>query len=318
MPFEGGQLHYFVTVADEGQITRAAEKLYIAQPALSRAIAQLESDLGVELLERHPRGVTLTPAGAALLAKARVALAANEDAALTARSLARATRGAMEVGFIGPPPTLHAPQLFAAFADAHPEAELSFRELPFPCNSTASWLEEVDVALCHEPTADPGVRVQALWAEPRAVVVPMRHPLAQRSELTVAEVLAETFIGYHPAVQPMWAGFHSLDDHRGTPARVTGDRARTPPEMLAIMASRRAITTVPASDAAFILKVLRGVAAIPLCDAHPARLALVWRRDTHNPLVEALALIAQNLAESSADDEGRAAEDASHRPPQHD
>src|SRR5262249_1357400 len=201
------------------------------------------------------------------------------------------------------------PQLFAAFADAHPAAELSFRELPFPHNSTASWLEEVDVALCHEPTADPGVRVQALWAEPRAIVAPKRHPLAQRSELTVAEVLGETFIGYHPAVQPTWAGFHSLDDHRGRRAPVPPDRARTPPEMLAIMASRRAITTLPASDATFILKVLRGVVAIPLRDAHPARLALVWRRDNHNPLVEALAAIAQNLAESSADDEGRVADD---------
>jgi DNA-binding transcriptional LysR family regulator len=301
MPFRRGQLRYFVTVAEEGQMTRAARKLYIAQPALSQAIAQLERELGVELLERHARGVTLTPAGEVFLAKARVALAATMDAAATAQSLARAARGAIEIGFIGPPPKLRTPELFDEFADAYPEAELSFRELPFPCGSTASWLEEVDVALCHPPTAEPGVRVQALWTEPRAVVTPQDHPLARRSELTVAEVLDERFLGYHPAVQPAWAGFHSLDDHRGNPPTgLTADRALTAPEMLAMIASRRAITALPASDARFIMKVLRGVVAVPLRDADPAVLSLVWRKDNHNPLVLVLAAIAANLAGGDA------------------
>jgi hypothetical protein len=92
-----------------------------------------------------------------------------------------------------------------------------------------------------------------------------------------------------------------LDDHRGEPARLTAERALIPPQMLAIIASRRAITTVPTSDADFILKVLRGVVAIPLHDAHPAVLALLWRQDNHNPLVQALAAIARNLAEGGAD-----------------
>src|SRR5213593_484826 len=102
MPLRLEQLRYFVTVAEEGQMTRAARKLHLAQPALSQAIAQLEGELGIDLLERHPRGVTLTPAGEAFLPKARAALDADTDAALTARSLARAARDTMEVGFIGP------------------------------------------------------------------------------------------------------------------------------------------------------------------------------------------------------------------------
>src|ERR1039457_260505 len=276
MAFKRGQLRYFVTVADEGQMTRAAHKLHIAQPALSQAIAQLETELGIGLLERHARGVTLTSAGEAFLPKARAALAAESDATLTAQSLSRAVRSAITVGYIGPPPLINAPELFATFADAHPDAEVSFRELPFPRGSTASWLEDVDVAFCHPPTADPEVRIQALRTEPRAVIAPRSHPLAQHSELTVAELLDEMFIGYHHAVQPMWAGFHSLDDHRGSPApRTTADRALTPSEMLAAIASRRAITMVPASDAAIILKVLRGVVAIPVRDAHPAVLSLI-------------------------------------------
>src|SRR5271165_3031113 len=141
MNFKRGQLRYFVTVAEEGQITRAAARLRIAQPAVSQAITQLESELGVALLERHARGVTLTAAGEAFLPKARAAVAREQEAALAAQSLARAARGIVEVGFIGPPPMLSSPELFAAFAAAHPDAEISFRDLPFPRGPSAQWLE---------------------------------------------------------------------------------------------------------------------------------------------------------------------------------
>jgi len=300
MPFRRSQLRYFVTVAEEGQITRAARKVHIAQPALSQAIAQLESELGVELLKRHARGVTLTPAGETFLGKARIALAADDDAAQTARWLARAARGAMEVGFVGPPPTLNAPELFAAFSDTHPDAEVSFQDLPFPRGATLSWLEEVDVAFCHLPAADRGVDIQAVRLEPRALVVHKSHPFARRAELTVAEVLDETFLSYHPDVQPTWAGFHSLDDHRGGPPRATTvERAGNTMQMGGIMASGPGITTLPRCDAKMAQQVLP-VVAIPLTDADPAVLSLVWRRENHNPTVEALVAFAGNLTESQA------------------
>src|SRR5229473_3274110 len=122
MSFKRGQLRYFVTVADEGQITRAAAKLHIAQPALSQAIAHLEADLGVALLERHARGVSLTSAGRAFLPKARAAVASERELEIAAESLTRSARGIIEMGFIGPPPTMSAPLLFEAFARARPEA----------------------------------------------------------------------------------------------------------------------------------------------------------------------------------------------------
>src|SRR3974377_761339 len=92
------QLRYFVTVAEEGQITRAAARLHIAQPALSHAIATLETDLGGQLFERHARGVTPTGAGEALLPKARTAVASEVEFEQTARSLVRAAAGVLEVG----------------------------------------------------------------------------------------------------------------------------------------------------------------------------------------------------------------------------
>lgn len=300
MPFKRGHLRYFVTVAEEGQITRAARKLHIAQPALSQAISQLESELGLELLKRHARGVTLTPAGEAFLAKARIALAADDDAAQTARWLARATRGAMDVGFVGPPPTLNAPALFTAFAESYPDAEISYRDLPFPSGPTLSWLEEVDVAFCHRPAAARDVEIQAVCVEPRVVIAHTSHPLAHRTELTVADVLDETFLSYHPDVQPTWAGFHSLDDHRGGPPRsTTVERAANTMQMGGIMASGRGITTLPRCDAMLAQQVLP-VMAIPLSDARPAVLSLTWRREIQNPLVQALVVFAGSLDGSQA------------------
>jgi DNA-binding transcriptional LysR family regulator len=300
MEFKRGQLRNFVTVAEDGQMTRAARKLHLAQPALSHSISQLENELGIVLLERHARGVTLTAAGEAFLPKARAALSAAEEALRTAQSLARASSGLMEVGYVGPPPLVNAPELFEAFADTYPQAVVTYRELPFPYHPTSAWLEEVDVAFAHAPASERGVCIQAVRAEPRAVVLPRGHPLAERSELSVADVVDDLFLAYHPDVQPAWAAFHYLDDHRGTPARLTADHARTPPEMLAMMASLRAITTVPFSDARVIQGVLRGVVAIPLIDAEPAILSVAWRERDPNPCVHALATIAERVAKRAS------------------
>jgi DNA-binding transcriptional LysR family regulator len=296
MSFKRGQLEYFVAVAEEGQMTRAAGRLHIAQPALSQAISQLESELGIELLHRHARGVTLTAAGEIFLAKARVALAATLDAAATAQSLARAATGSIRIGYIGPPPTVTAPILFAAFAGAHPEVDVTYSELPFPLRPTGSWLSEVDVAISHRPEGDRRLGQQLVRVEPRAAVLPEQHPLAGREALLVDELLDEPFIGYHQSVQEQWAGFHSLDDHRaGPPRELTGDRAMTPAEMLLMLASRRAVTTLPASDARVIREVLRGIVTIPIEDADPFEIVLSWRTDNHNPLVQALVAQAANL-----------------------
>jgi DNA-binding transcriptional LysR family regulator len=295
------QLRYFVAVAEEGQITRAASRLHLAQPALSQAMAQLEEHVGVQLLERHARGVRLTAPGAAFFAKAQQALAAMADADFHAESLTRAAQGALRIGFVGPAPMIKAPDLFAGLAVDNPDAELAFVELPFPSGPTASWLREVDVALCHLPRSEAGACTQLLRAEPRVLIIPHKNPLAENTELAVEDVLDEVFIGYHPDVQSEWAGFHSLDDHRGgPPERTSGDAPRRPPDMLAALTSRRGITAVPACDAIVILKALRGVSVVRLRDARPFALGLSWRKDAQNPYVAQLAALARATGDAGA------------------
>jgi DNA-binding transcriptional LysR family regulator len=288
-------LRYFVAVAEEGQMTAAAQKLHLAQPVLSQAIARLEMQLGVELLRRNPRGVTLTPAGEVLLPKARAEIEATDDAVLAARSLARAGRGVLRFGFLGTPPVDKAPELFARFHASNAGFEIAFHELGFPSRSTAAWLADVDIALCFSPTPHPDVEICALRAEPRLVLASQEHRLAGREEVAVADVLDETYLGFHPSVDPTWAGFWRLDDHRGKPPeRVTPDEPSSAWELVALVPAGRGIATIARSSATLVPEVIPGLAVIPLSDANPAVLALAYRKDTCNPLVNAFVALAQS------------------------
>jgi DNA-binding transcriptional LysR family regulator len=296
IPFRRSQLHYFVVVAAEGQITRAAEKLHIAQPALSQAVAHLEADLGFQLFARHSRGVTLTAAGEVFLEKARTVLSATDDALLTAESLARTGQATIALGYLGLPPSLTNPDLTLAFARAHPGIDLRPHELPFPGLPTATWLRPVDAAICSRPAADSKVAFQRLSAEPRAVLAPIDHPLAHRQDLTLSDVLDETFLGFDSSVDPTWAGFWSLDDHRGgPPPHVISGNVTNAQQRFAALASGRGIATAPACHAMAIASALPSVVAIPLLDADPAVLTLVARRDSPSPLVRLLFACARRL-----------------------
>jgi DNA-binding transcriptional LysR family regulator len=298
MPISWSYLRYFVAVADDGQMTRAAERLHIAQPALSQAIAQLESELGVQLLERRSSGIGLTPSGAAFLEKARPALAAAEDTALTARSLARAAEGAVEFGFLGAPPPMHSPELVDEFMRRNPMAELRFTELQFPSGSAESWLGAVDVTLANMPPSGPEIWIQPLREEPRVIIAPRDHPLAGRESVAVEEALDQEFLGRHPLVDPRWAGFWSLDDHRGgPPALTTADRPANTQELFALISAGRGMTTVPACHAAVVAAVLPGVVAIPLTDADPVVFSLAGRADRSSALVESLRDVAREISD---------------------
>jgi DNA-binding transcriptional LysR family regulator len=299
--FNRGQLRYFVTVAEEGQLTRAASRLHVAQPALSRAISKLESQLGVKLLVRHPRGVALTPAGEVFFEKARVAVAAEREALHTGQSLARGAEGTVVFGTVGLPPWLADPELVEVFTDARPKVEIRLKEVPFPSIPIASWLAEVDVMISTPLSPDPDVWVDPINAEPQVVLLARSHPLGGREELTVAEVLDETFTGGDPAVDPVWAGSWSLDEYRRGPPRIQVPRATpTVQTALAAIASGLAISSSPASQAVPIVNALTGVVAIPLSDARPIVLSLIGRKDRCGRPVEALREVARSLVKRRA------------------
>jgi DNA-binding transcriptional LysR family regulator len=287
MQFKPNQLLYFVTVADAGQITRAADELHIAQPALSQAIKGLESELGFDLFVRGSRGVTLTSAGETFLETARRALDAENEAEQAGQALARSQSHTLAWGFVAAPPGLHSPGPLNAFVEAHPRIDIRYQELPFPFTPTRTWLSGVDLAVCHMPPPDPSVWQRRIAREPRTVLAAGSHRLASFAELTVAEILDETFIGYHPSTDETWAGFWSLDDHRGgSPRHRTADQPSSAQEILAALAVRNAITTAPASVANTVAGAARGIVMIPLLDARPADVVLTGREDRRSPTVD--------------------------------
>jgi DNA-binding transcriptional LysR family regulator len=285
-----------VTVVQEGQMTRAARRLQLAQPALSQTIARLESQLGVRLLERHHRGVTATPAGEAFMEKAQATLAAVEEVSATARSWARKQDGRLHAGFMAMTPPMMAGDLVSRFTAAHPDVTIEWRQLGYPTLDVRAWLSESDAALIWFAPSAPGLASQAIRTSPLVVAMAENHPLSERPELTVADVLDETFPGIVDWCDPVWLGYWGLDAYRRAPARRSDDAAVTPEEVASIVASGRAITTVPALVAVPFAHL--GIKATPLVDADPAVLMLVWPQGAAAPLVAELAEMAREMSES--------------------
>jgi LysR family nitrogen assimilation transcriptional regulator len=187
-------LRYFVSVAQMGGITRAAQALNVAQPALSRQIRKLEGELGVPLLLRRPRGVELTPTGARLLERAEAVFQSLRETAEELRSDTLAGRGRISLGV---PPTMGVmlvPELMQRFRATLPQAALHVRE------GVGHWLVEwvleqrVDLALVHNPPRLPELEVEPLVAERMVLVLPPAGiatdwPVPSAGEISLAQAL---------------------------------------------------------------------------------------------------------------------------------
>src|SRR6202034_4088059 len=182
MDVHGRDLRYFVTVADELHFTRAAERLYVSQPALSKQIRMLERQLGAELFERDRQGVALTPVGVALLPHARRVLAAWDEAREAAEQAKSEQRATLLVGMST---TLARsgmlPAIRSRFTAMHPGATVTLREIGWedPTAGLASELTDVAFVWLPLPQAQRYRRI-LVAQEPRLVAMPADGPLARR------------------------------------------------------------------------------------------------------------------------------------------
>ncbi|UTD26561.1 LysR family transcriptional regulator [Bradyrhizobium sp. WD16] len=199
-------LRYFLAVAEQGHITRAAARLGIQQPPLSQQIRALEAEVGVPLLTRHPRGVDLTEAGKAFLAEARAALEQVERAVEAARRSARGEQGRLAIGYTSST-AFHPliPAVVRAFRQAAPAVALELEESSTGELIEALRRERLDAAFVRTPVGDTaGLVIAPLLRERMLVVLPAQHPLAQRpaTALALAELAEETFILYRRPTGP--------------------------------------------------------------------------------------------------------------------
>jgi DNA-binding transcriptional LysR family regulator len=177
-------LRYFVTVADELHFGRAAERLHIAQPAVSRTIARLERELGVTLFDRSPRRVRLTEAGHRVLGTAREALAAADRVRVAARDQG----GVMRIGTGTGQFAARLERGIDALRERAPGFDVVLVDLPLTARLNAVRQGDVDLALARGVRAAPGVRVLPTWTEPLFAVVSARHPAADRAAVELADL----------------------------------------------------------------------------------------------------------------------------------
>jgi len=192
------QLTYFVTVAEHGNLTRAAAALYLAQPSLSTQLKRLEQELGTPLFERVPRGVALTPAGEALLPMARQALADVEQLRRTANELTSPEGGTLRVGATPSLSSVLLPAALTAFHAHHGRVALEFVEAGSEDLIERLERDELDLALVILPVPHGGVETVPVAEEDLVVVVGPDHPLASRSRIGITELDGVPFVVPRP------------------------------------------------------------------------------------------------------------------------
>ena len=187
-------LKYFVAVAQEQSFTRAAEQLWIAQPGLSQQIRALERELGVQLLERHSRGVIVTEAGELFLDKARAALAAVDAALATGRDAAAGVLGHLRVGVGTHARCELGPKLLEAFRAQRPSVEVTVMEAHSETLLRDLRHDRLDAAVVLGPVRSTELQSACLREERVLVAVSESHPLAARTHIQAQDLHGETVV----------------------------------------------------------------------------------------------------------------------------
>lgn len=274
------ELRYFLAVADELHFGRAAERVGIAQPPLSRAIQQLESRLGVRLFERNRRGVELTAAGQVLVGEARIVIDAVEAAAQRTRRAGR--RPLVLAAKAGASHSLL--QRLLAETAKHPEVP-DVEVLLCEVGEQAMLLRRgrADAAIMHRPVDDlAGFDTEDLLAEGQVAIVPAGHVLAARTQLGMDEIRSVPDL-------PM-ARWPMLD---GTYPEGPGPEVRTQSEIAQLVALGKALLVIPASSRAWQWPEH---VAVPVVDAPEITTVIAWPARNPTPTVAALARVAAGIS----------------------
>jgi LysR family transcriptional regulator, benzoate and cis,cis-muconate-responsive activator of ben and cat genes len=295
-------LRYFIAVAEELHFSRAAARLHLDQPTLSRHIRRLEDGLGVKLLERTTRSVSLTEAGEEFLGRARDVIASADVAVNAARDAAAARTAVLRVGMMAHAAEPLRSRAFNLFAERHPSVELKPRSYPFVDPACGLESGETDVALVWLPIEHPQIETERMFEEPRYFIVADDHPLAGRRSLRREDVEEERFFtwpdswGLSPTTMT-WGDFFQLQPKLDGTRRVMGPEVRDEEEWLDALVRGLAITTTPASFKTYY--PWPGLTFIRARGLDPVVVAVAWRRDTDNPLVTSFIEIIRELRDTA-------------------
>jgi len=280
--FELSQLRCFVAVATELNFRKAASRLNMTQPPLSRQIQLLEHQLGIVLLERNNHSVKLTAAGRAFFQEAQALLEQARQATISAQKIARGETGSIEMSFVSSAMYALLPNLIVHLRNQYPEIHISLKEMNSSEQLDALEAQRIDCGIVRSLSSRQGFSSKCLVKEPFVLAIPARHHLAQAEHLTLQNLNHEDFIMYS---YTGWRPFYELLTGAFQSAGVTPNYVQLIHSTLTIVSLVNAglgIALVPQSTASlkFDGVVFRPIA---LGEGVCSTLYLVWREDNDNP-----------------------------------
>lgn len=298
------QLRYFLALSEELSFTRAAARCNVSQPPLSRAIAQLEKELGSALFIRDRHNVSPTAAGRSLVEDARRILDGAREAGEKIRGIALGRRGTLKLGFGGS--TLYSlwPSLVQGFRAASPDVTIQFVSMPVIEQVEALREARIDVGLIREPILDELLATQTVYRESLTVALPAAHPLAATAgPIAIQELASSRFVTYEPRrgfsyhadlyAQCRIAGFEPMIAHEASSTEA----------VVGIVACGEGVAIVPASAERLHM---HGVCFRPLSAANPPQpfesvtFGLAWNKLSASPVALEFVGHAREWAENAA------------------
>lgn len=283
------QVRYVVAVAEERSFTRAAQRCFVVQSALSHQVKALETELGVRLFARSSRRVELTDAGERFLPSARAALEAAERAASEATAAAGTLRGTLAVGMIPTVTAIDVPVALHRFHDIHPEVRFTLEVLSSDDQEQAVIEGRLDVGILGLPAdhIPRGVASRALLTEQLVAVLPAAHHEAGRTELCLQELAEEQFADFRSG-SPGRAQSDQAFSAGGLHRQVVHE-ATTADLLLELVSHGLAVTLLPAG----VVPEDPSLAIIPIADGPRRTQHLAWSdfnpRPTARAFVEMVA-----------------------------
>ncbi|MFC0435623.1 LysR family transcriptional regulator [Kutzneria buriramensis] len=272
-------LRYFVAVAEERHVGRAASRLHMTQPPLSRAIRHLEDELGAILFERTPKGVTLTAAGTVLYDEA-AALLGQADRIPDRVSAAAAAN--LTIGTLADTAEHAGGRLVPLFRDRHPYVNVSIHEADLGDPTAGLRAGLVDVALTRTPFDSTGISTRVLRAVPVGVLMRDDDPLAHCRSVSAGDLVDRRWVRLPDGADPVWTAYWTCGTHDDSPVM------RTVQECVQAVVWNGTSALAPVDQ-----PLPAGLVVVPLDDRPPSEIVVAWPKTSRSPLVRSFVQVAE-------------------------
>lgn len=289
-------LRSFCVLAEERHFGRAAKRLNISQPPLSRRIQRLEELLGCRLLERTQRRVELTAAGRVFMTEADALLRQFQHAISDTNSAARGTLGRLVLGFIHSTSYELLPSILSRFRETSPGVELELREMTIQEQQRALLDGSIDVGLLRPLRLPSDIAVSIIYREPFLAVLPSDHPAAARSSVPLQALSDSPFILFPAATSPLFnERILEMCRRAGFTPQVVQEATQIH-TVVGLVGAGIGVAIAPATAARFRIPT---VTCLPIEDAlQPVEVAVAWHRKRRTAVVERFVAAARRQGDS--------------------